>query len=118
MAVAVAVMVPRHTLPAYHSPHRKFWSPAKCPDGKRLAVPRRRPSQARPVRAGPPAGPDQPAPDVAAILPAAHAARDELHQRGQPLTRNAIAARLRQAGHQIRNANLTPLLQALRNEAA
>jgi len=56
--------------------------------------------------------------DVAAILPAARAARDDLHLHGQPLTRGALATRLRQAGHQIRNARLTPLLQALRSEAA
>jgi len=56
--------------------------------------------------------------DIAAILPAARAAWDELHLHGQPLTRDALATRLRQAGHQIRNARLTALLQTLRSEAA
>jgi hypothetical protein len=37
---------------------------------------------------------------IAAILPAARAARDELHLHGQPLSRDALATRLRQAGHQ------------------
>jgi hypothetical protein len=44
--------------------------------------------------------------------------RDELHLDGQPLTRDTLATRLRQAGHPVRNARLTPLLQALRSEAA
>jgi Protein of unknown function (DUF2637) len=39
----------------------------------------------------------------------ARAARDELRLHGQPLNRDALAARLRQAGHQVRNARLTPL---------
>ena len=56
--------------------------------------------------------------DIAAILPAARAARDELHVHGQPLTRDALAARLRQADHQVRNARLTPILDALRSEPA
>jgi hypothetical protein len=56
--------------------------------------------------------------DIAAILPAARAARDDLHRHGQPLTRDALATGLRQAGHHVRNARLTPLLQALRSEAA
>jgi len=56
--------------------------------------------------------------DMAAIWPAARAARDELHLHGQPLTRDALAARLRQAGHQVRNARLTPILHALRSEPA
>ncbi len=52
----------------------------------------------------------------AALLPAARAARDELHQDGLPLTRDALAARLRQQGHPIRNASVTPLLRHLRHE--
>ena len=53
---------------------------------------------------------------AAALLPAARAARDELRQDGIPLTRDALAARLRQHGHPIRNASLTPLLHHLRHE--
>ena len=37
--------------------------------------------------------------NLAALLPAARAARDELHQDGHPLTRDNLATRLRQAGH-------------------
>lgn len=58
-------------------------------------------------------------PDLAAIadlLPAARAARDELHHGGQRLTRDALGARLRDNGHSVRNSYLTQLLQALRTE--
>jgi len=58
------------------------------------------------------------APGVAALLPAARAARDGLHRDGRPLTRDALAARLRQAGYPVRNSCLTPLLHALRSEPA
>jgi hypothetical protein len=37
---------------------------------------------------------------------------------GRPLTRDALAARLRAAGYPVRNATLTPLLAALRAEPA
>jgi len=50
-----------------------------------------------------------------ALLPAARAAMDELRQDGIPLTRDALADRLRQHGHQIRNASITPLLRQLRH---
>ncbi len=53
---------------------------------------------------------------AAALLPAARAARDEIRQDGLPLTRDALAARLRQHGHPIRNASLTPLLRHLQDE--
>jgi hypothetical protein len=56
--------------------------------------------------------------DSAALLPAARAVGDELHRDGCPLTRDALAARLRQAGHPVRSARLTPLLQTLRGESA
>ena len=58
------------------------------------------------------------APDIAALLPAARAARDELRRDGHPLTRDSLAACLRRHGHPVRNARLTPLLQALRGESA
>jgi hypothetical protein len=59
-----------------------------------------------------------PAPDSheAALLPAARAARDELRRDGVPLARDALATRLRQHGHPIRNASITPLLRQLRHE--
>lgn len=55
-------------------------------------------------------------PGAAVLLSAARAARDELERDGLPLTRDALAARMRQRGHPIRNARLTPLLQLLRAE--
>jgi hypothetical protein len=55
-------------------------------------------------------------PDPAGLLPAARAARDGLLRDGRPVTRDALAAWLRANGHPVRNARLTPLLHALRNE--
>jgi hypothetical protein len=52
----------------------------------------------------------------AELLPAARAARDGLRQDRLPLTRDALASRLRQHGHPIRNASVTPLLRQLRHE--
>lgn len=51
------------------------------------------------------------------LLPAARAARNELNRAGYRLTRDALAARLRQSGHPVSNSRLTPLLHALRSEA-
>lgn len=59
-----------------------------------------------------------PALAIAELLPAARAARDELHREGCLLTRDALAARMRQNGHHIRNSRLTSLMQTLRSEAA
>jgi len=81
--------------------------------------PRRRPAT--------PAGPGTPNPSLAAgtgtvpglppgtavLLPAARRYRD-----GHRLTRDALASRLRQDGHAVRNSRLTPLLHALRSETA
>jgi hypothetical protein len=55
-------------------------------------------------------------PDVADLLPAARAARDGLLRDGRPVTRDALAARLRASGQPVRNARLTALLRALRAE--
>jgi hypothetical protein len=55
-------------------------------------------------------------PSIAELLPAALAARDGLHRDGSPLTRDALARRLRQNGHPIRNSRITPLLHTLRTE--
>ena len=49
------------------------------------------------------------------LLPTALAARDSLRREGLPLTRDALAARLRQDGHRVGNARLTSLLQELRS---
>jgi len=56
--------------------------------------------------------------DATDLLQAARAAHDDLCRDGRPLTRDALAARLRRDGHHIRNTRLTPLLHALREEAA
>jgi hypothetical protein len=56
-------------------------------------------------------------PAIAALLPAARLARDELHCAGHSLTRDALAAHLRRHGHPIRNSGLTPLLNSLRYES-
>jgi hypothetical protein len=53
-----------------------------------------------------------------ALKQAARVVRDELQRDGRPLTRDALASRLRAAGHPVRNASLTPLLAALRAESA
>jgi hypothetical protein len=50
------------------------------------------------------------------LLSAARAAKDALCQDGQTLTRDTLAARLRQHGYPIRNARVTPLLRQLRHE--
>jgi len=89
------------------------------------------PSSSRPHRTGsradrprPAARPAGQAPsgtvpgEIVALERAARAVRDELHRDGRPLTRDALAARLRAAGHPVRNARLTPLLAALRAEPA
>jgi hypothetical protein len=55
-------------------------------------------------------------PDVADLLPAARAARDGFLRDGRPVTRDALAARLRANGQPVRNARFTALLRALRTE--
>jgi len=59
-----------------------------------------------------------PVPGTADLTAAARAARDALSRDGQPLTRDALAARMRQAGHPVRYSRLTPLLQTLRTDPA
>jgi len=54
--------------------------------------------------------------EIAALLPAAQAARDGLHRNGRSLTRDALGACLRQEGHQIRNSSLSALLNLLKSE--
>jgi len=79
-----------------------------------------RPGSAEPLGKHPSSSPKaaDPALDgrTAALLPAARAAGDALRYDGQTLTRDALAARLREHGHPIRNASVTPLLRQLRHE--
>jgi len=55
-------------------------------------------------------------PDLAALLPAACAARDRVLDRGDQLTRDTLAAQLRRDGHPMRNARVSQLLTALKRE--
>jgi hypothetical protein len=57
------------------------------------------------------------APLITDLMPAARAARTSLHRDGHRLTRDTLAARLREDGYPVRNSRLTPLLQALRSES-
>ncbi|MFI9640870.1 DUF2637 domain-containing protein [Micromonospora sp. NPDC051925] len=56
------------------------------------------------------------APDLVPLLPAARAARDELIREGQTVSRDALARRIRQNGHSIRNSAVSELLATLRQE--
>ncbi|MFG1902472.1 DUF2637 domain-containing protein [Micromonospora carbonacea] len=57
------------------------------------------------------------APDLVPLLPVARAARDELTREGQTVSRDALARRIRQNGHSIRNSAVSELLATLRQEA-
>jgi hypothetical protein len=56
--------------------------------------------------------------DVVADLPAARRARDSLISEGRPVTRDALAERLRRDGYPVWNARMSVLLGILRREAA
>jgi len=56
-------------------------------------------------------------PDLVTLLPAARAAREELHRQGRSLTRDSLAARLRRDGHTIRTSRVSELLTLLKNDA-
>ncbi|MDI5939684.1 MULTISPECIES: DUF2637 domain-containing protein [unclassified Micromonospora] len=56
------------------------------------------------------------APDLVPLLPAARTARDELTREGRTVSRDALARRLRQNGHSIRNSAVSQLLATLRQE--
>jgi hypothetical protein len=55
--------------------------------------------------------------DLAEILPAARAARDDLVREGRGVSRDALAARLRQNGHAIRNTRVSELIALLKAES-
>jgi Protein of unknown function (DUF2637) len=92
--------------------------PCESPASGYLAKARSRPAppQGNQLSPSPPAAGSAPGSRETALLPAARVARDELRQDGVPLTRDALAARLRQQGHPIRNASITPILRQLRHE--
>lgn len=56
-------------------------------------------------------------PEIAALLPAARAARDGVLNRGSVLTRDTLAAQLRRDGHPVRNARVSQLLSTLKHES-
>ncbi|MGH3713433.1 MAG: DUF2637 domain-containing protein [Micromonosporaceae bacterium] len=56
--------------------------------------------------------------DPAALLPAARHARDAILSAGERVTRDRLAAQLRNDGHEIRNARVSILHRILRQEAA
>jgi hypothetical protein len=56
-------------------------------------------------------------PDIAALLPAARAARDRVLSRGSVLTRDTLAPQLRRDGHPVRNARVSQLLTTLKRES-
>jgi hypothetical protein len=56
-------------------------------------------------------------PDIAALLPAARAARDRVLDRGSVLTRDTLAAQLRRDGHPVRTARVSQLLTTLKRES-
>jgi hypothetical protein len=57
------------------------------------------------------------APDLVPLLPIARQVRDELRREGRPLSRDALAARMRRGGHSIRTRRVSELLAALKAEA-
>jgi hypothetical protein len=80
-------------------------------------IPARRAATAHPSPdSGPPPAPGVD-PRVRALLPAARTVREELERDGRALTRDVLAACLRQQGCQIRNSRVTLLLRALRDDA-
>jgi Protein of unknown function (DUF2637) len=84
------------------------------------SIPNRLPTRQRAGRsqANEPRRAAGPEPGIVGLLAAARAVRDDLQRAGQPLTRDSLAARLREGGHPIRNSRLTPVLQTLHSESA
>jgi hypothetical protein len=56
------------------------------------------------------------APDLVPLLPAAREARDELAREGHTVSRDALARRLRENGHAIRNNRVSELLHVLKKD--
>jgi hypothetical protein len=105
-------------LTAIRVSHTRPTDPLELPAQPHRAKIRPRPAEiqdTRPSSSSPSAGPSLDN-RAAAPLPAAQTARDELRKAGIPLTRDTLAARLRQHCNPIRNANLTPLLRQLPHE--
>ena len=56
--------------------------------------------------------------EIAELLPTARAARDALLAEDRPLTRDTLAAQLRSDGYPMRNARVSVVLRALREDGA
>ncbi|WP_091459142.1 DUF2637 domain-containing protein [Micromonospora inyonensis] len=99
------------SLPAWTVPDTTDRHPDNGPDGPRprSGGPVRR---ARSSRRRPSAHPN----DAEELLPAARRAQERLAAQGQPLTRAALAAGLRAAGHTVSNKRASQLLKILKAE--
>jgi hypothetical protein len=106
------------TAPSTPTRGKMLSSPGEPPAETHPAERRPRPADPQYQQAPPPLTTADTTADTrtATLLPAARAARDALRQDGKALTRDTLAARLRQHGHPIRNASVTPLLHQLRRE--
>ncbi|WP_285788059.1 DUF2637 domain-containing protein [Micromonospora sp. NBRC 101691] len=98
--------LPARTVPDTSDPH-----PDNGPDGPR-------PRSGGPVRRGRSSrrGPSTHLHDAEELLPAARRAQERLAAQGQPLTRTALAAGLRAAGHTVSNKRASQLLRILKAE--
>lgn len=90
---------------------------APVPDGRTTARPPSRTGH-HPDTDGPSRPTVRPAASLDDLLTVARAVRDGLRTDGRPLTRDALATRLRAAGYSIANDRLTPLLAAVRDTPA
>ena len=117
------VTVPVATLPPYEmSPHE----PVPQPDNSSTIAPEpESPTHEPHTTTDEKSGHDQDGeaddgmnldPDLAPLLPAARAARDELAAEGRAISRDALAYRLRRDGHAIRNDRVSELVKTLRRE--
>jgi hypothetical protein len=86
-------------------------APARTPGPASGPQPRRRPRPASTRRQ------PRPAPDVDALMPLGWQVTADLTARGEPLTRDALAAALRAAGHGAGNDRVGALLARLKAEA-
>jgi hypothetical protein len=93
-------------------------TPALTPASEQPASPLAARATARPRTAARPkrARRARTAPDVAGLMPLGWQAAADLAARGEPLTRDALAAALRAAGHPAGNARVGALLTRLKTE--
>ncbi|RIV29786.1 DUF2637 domain-containing protein [Micromonospora radicis] len=99
------------SIPAWTVPDTTARHPDNGPDGPR-------PRSGGPVRRGRSSrrGPSPHPTEAEELLPAARRAQERLAAQGQPLTRTALAAALRAAGHTVSNKRASQLLKILKAE--